>query len=142
MIQEKDTGSLQQELMQTANLQEFLSENTENFSSGSLPDMLGRLVDEYGMSKAEIARRASMSEIYLHQIFAGRRNPSRSRIICLCFGLGATIAQAQELLKLGGLAQLYPKNRRDAIILFGLSHGMTLSEVNDRLFQEDEETLY
>lgn len=142
MIQEKDTGSLQQELMQTANLQEFLSENTENFSSGSLPDMLGRLVDECGMSKAEIARRASMSEIYLHQIFAGRRNPSRSRIICLCFGLGATIAQAQELLKLGGLAQLYPKNRRDAIILFGLSHGMTLSEVNDRLFQEDEETLY
>lgn len=142
MIQEKDTGSLQQELMQTANLQEFLSENTENFSSGSLPDMLGRLVDECGMCKAEIARRASMSEIYLHQIFAGRRNPSRSRIICLCFGLGATIAQAQELLKLGGLAQLYPKNRRDAIILFGLSHEMTLSEVNDRLFQEDEETLY
>ena len=63
-----------------------------------------------------------MSEIYLHQIFAGRRNPSRNRLLCLCYGLSASIDETQELLKLSGMAQLYPKRKRDAIIYYGLLH--------------------
>ena len=82
-----------------------------------------------------------MSEVYLHQVFSGRRNPSRSRILCMCFGMKATVEEAQELLKQAGLAQLYPREKRDAIILYGLLHGMDLFEVNDKLFEEDEETL-
>ena len=46
------------------------------------------------------------------------------------------------LLRLCGLAELYPKVRRDAIIIYGLLHGMDLFAVNDRLFSEDEETLF
>ena len=41
-----------------------------------------------------------------------------------------------------GLAQLYPKNKRDAIILYGILNGMDLYAVNDKLFAENEETLY
>ena len=41
-----------------------------------------------------------------------------------------------------GLAQLYPKDRRDAIILYGILNGMDLFAVNDKLFAENEETLY
>ena len=61
-----------------------------------------------------------MSEVYLHQVFSGRRNPSRSRLLCLCFGLNASLEETQELLKQCGFAQLYPKDRRDAIILYGI----------------------
>ena len=50
--------------------------------------------------------------------------------------------EAQELLKLCGFAQLYPKIRRDAIIIYGLIHGVNLFEINDKLFSEDEETLF
>ena len=60
----------------------------------------------------------------------------------LAVGLQATLAETQELLKQCGMAQLYPKNRRDAIILYGLTNGMDLFAVNDRLFAENEETLY
>ena len=83
-----------------------------------------------------------MSEVYLHQVFAGRRNPSRSRILCLCFGLGATLEETQELLKQSGFAQLNPKNRRDAIIFYGIQNRMDLFSVNDKLFAENEKTLY
>lgn len=41
-----------------------------------------------------------------------------------------------------GHARLYPKNRRDAIILYGIANGMDLFAVNDKLFEENEETLY
>ena len=73
---------------------------------------------------------------------SGRRKPSRNRLLCLCFGLEASVEETQELLKLCGMAQLYPKLKRDAIIYYGLLHGLKLFEINDKLFDEDEEILF
>ena len=83
-----------------------------------------------------------MSEVYLHQVFAGRRNPSRDRLLCLCVGLETTLEEAQRLLKQAGYAPLYPRLKRDAIISFGIVHHMELGEINDKLFAENEKTLY
>lgn len=67
----------------------------------------------------------------------------RAAACCACaLGLSASLEETQELLRLCGLAELYPKVRRDAIIIYGLLHGMDLFAVNDRLFSEDEETLF
>ena len=136
-----ETDDLRQALMDAPNLQAFLSDHADSFSHESVRELLGRLLVKKRISKATLARRAGMSEIYLHQIFAGRRNPSRNRLICLCVGLSASLEETQFLLKQCGWAQLYAKNRRDAIILYGLAHGQTLQAINDALFSEDEETL-
>lgn len=138
----KDTNNMQQELMSAPDLDRFLSENQDNFLSGNILDLLNALFQKRSISKAALAKQSGMSEVYLHQVFAGRRNPSRSRLICLCFGLSATLDETQELLKQGGFAQLFPKNRRDAIIIYGLINNASLFEVNDKLFAEGEETLY
>lgn len=138
----KDTDSLQQELMETPDLDRFLSENRDNFDSGSIHKLLNTLFQKRNISKAALAKQSGMSEVYLHQVFAGRRSPSRSRLICLCFGLSATLEETQELLKQCSFAQLYPKNKRDAIIIYGLVNGASLFDVNDKLFSEGEETLY
>ncbi|MBQ6274180.1 MAG: helix-turn-helix transcriptional regulator [Oscillospiraceae bacterium] len=137
----KKTDDLRQELMESEDLSRFLSENEESFETAECGALLQRLFEAAGCSKAELARRSGMSTVYLYQIFSGRRRPSRDRILCLCFGLGCSPGTAQELLKKGAFSPLYPKNRRDAIILFALGKGLTLQEANDRLFQENEETL-
>lgn len=141
-MQKKNTDDLRQELMQAPNLDRFLSTNREQFSNESLVESLNRLLGEKRISKAALAKQAGMSEVYLHQIFAGRRTPSRNRLLCLCFGLEASIDETQDLLKRCGLAQLYPKNKRDAIIYYGLVHKMSLPELNDKLFAEEEEMLF
>lgn len=82
-----------------------------------------------------------MSEVYLHQVFSGRRNPSRDRLICLCISLDATLEETQDLLKKAAFAQLYPKVRRDAVIIHGILHHSTPEQINDKLFAEDEKTL-
>lgn len=138
----KDTNNMQQELMSAADLDRFLSENQDNFLGGNILVLLNTLFQKRNISKAALAKQSGMSEVYLHQVFAGHRNPSRSRLICLCFGLSATLDEAQELLKQDGFAQLFPKNRRDAIIIYGLVNNASLFEVNDKLFAEGEETLY
>lgn len=138
----KSTDDLRQELMQSSNLDHFLSENKDNFNSDSVSSLLNALFKEKNISKSTLAKQSGMSEVYLHQVFAGRRNPSRSRLLCLCFGMSASLDETQELLKHCGHAQLYPKSKRDAIIIFGLQNGMNLFDINDKLFSENEETLY
>ena len=138
----KDTNNLRQELMETATLDQFLSENQDNFNRDSICELLNRLFQKRRISKATLAKQSGMSEVYLHQVFSGRRNPSRNRLLCLCFGLNESLEETKELLKQCGFAQLYPKDRRDAIILYGILNGMDLFGVNDKLFAENEETLY
>lgn len=138
----KDTNNLRQELMEAPSLDQFLSENQDSFNQDSICELLNRLFQKRRISKATLAKQSGMSEVYLHQVFSGWRNPSRSRLLCLCFGLNASLEETQELLKQCGFAQLYPKDRRDAIILYGILNGMDLFGVNDKLFAENEETLY
>ena len=62
--------------------------------------------------------------------------------IYMGFGLGTTEEETQRLLKCAGFAPLYPRLKRDAIILHGIAHGTPLAEVNDKLFEKNEGTLY
>lgn len=137
----KNTDDLQQELMETADLTRFLRENRESFHSGELIQRLSQMTKEKGISKTALAERASISEVYLHQIFAGRRSPSRNRVLCLCFALESSVEEVQELLRLGSMARLDPRNVRDAVIIHAIAHGITLTEVNQSLFGQDLETL-
>ena len=141
-MERKSTGQLNQELMQASSLGEYVSENRDAFSEQALSQLLTELYEKKSISKAALARRAGMSEVYLHQVFSGRRSPSRDRLLCLCLGLEATLEETQELLRQAGFAQLYPRHKRDAVISYGLVHGISLGEINDRLFVENEKTLF
>lgn len=138
----KDTGDLRDELLSQPHLDEYLKENGDQFVSWGLTEQLLRLFDEKGVTKAAVARDGGMSEVYLYQVLSGRRNPSRDRLLCICFGLGTSVEETQRLLKQAGFAPLYPRLKRDAVILNGVAHGTPLAEVNDKLFEENEGTLY
>lgn len=140
-MKKKNTNDLQNELSVASNLSGFLSANKEQFINEKFADMLQKLFQKSGLSKATLAKRAGTSEVYLYQLFSGERRPSRDRTICLCYGLSCTLEETQELLMCSGLAQLYVKNRRDAIVIYGLAHEMELNEINDRLYAEGEATL-
>ena len=140
-VKEKSTSDLSQELMRNANIDHYIHENQSFFSDKSVSDLLSQLYEKKTMTKAALARKSGMSEIYLHQVFSGRRNPSRDRLLCLCIGLGCSLDEIQALLKRVSYAQIYPKIKRDAIITHGILHGTDLNDINDKLFSENEKTL-
>ena len=140
-MNEKNTDTLQQELMSTNNLDRFLTKNDASFRDVPLQEAIQRIFDEKGMSKAQLAKQSGISEVYLHQVFSGRRTPSRDRLLCLCIGLHASLEEAQSLLVQAHHAPLYPREQRDAILIYGLSHELTLQEVNDALFEIKAEAL-
>lgn len=140
-MKKKTTDDLRQELMDQPNIQAYLSDNQPYFMEIGILELLERLHKRTGLSKAELARRSGMSEVYLHQVLSGRRNPSRDRLLALCVGLSASLEETQQMLRQAGYAQLYPKLRRDAIISHGLIHHHPLREINEALFAENEKTL-
>lgn len=140
-MKKKTTDDLRQELMDQPNIQAYLSDNQPYFMEMGILELLERLHKRTGLSKAELARRSGMSEVYLHQVLSGRRNPSRDRLLALCVGLSASLEETQQMLRQAGYAQLYPKLRRDAIIIYGLLHRQNLGRINDTLFTENEKAL-
>lgn len=140
-MKKKHTLDLQRELVSSCDISQFLSDNQDQFVRRDFASKLQELFNKSRIAKATLAKRAGISEVYLYQLFSGERIPSRDKAICLCVGLGATLEETQELLKHSGLAQLYAKHRRDAIVMYGLNHGMDLMELNDLLFSENEDTL-
>ena len=139
---EKPTGDLGKDLMSADSIDTYLRKNEGYFFEQSITETLAELYERKSISKAALARQSGMSEVYLHQVFSGRRNPSRDRLLCLCIGLEATLEETQQLLKQATYAQLYPKVKRDAIISHGILHKTSLTEINDKLFSENEKTLF
>ena len=141
-MREKSTDDLNQELMEQASLDQYITENEAYFVETDLTEVLARLYERCGLSKAELARQAEMSEVYLHQVFSGRRRPSRDRLLCLCIGMKAGLEEVQQLLRKAGHAPIYPRIKRDVIIIHGILYGTPLTEINDKLFVENEKTLF
>ena len=136
------TNDLRKALTEAANIESFLSENEEEFTSKEVSDMLLELFSRKKLSKSTLAKESGISEVYLHQIFSRKRTPSRNRLLSICLALSATLDETQELLQKSGYASLYPRNRRDSIIMYALIHGQKPDKVNDLLFKIGEDTLF
>ena len=138
----KSTDDLKQELMSDPDIDSYIRKNESCFVSRSVTELLTEFYERRNMTKSQLARKSNMSEVYLHQVFAGRRKPSRNKILCMCIGMELSIVDTQRLLKEAAYAQLYPRIRREAIIYHGIVHHTPLDEINDKLFEADEKALF
>ena len=140
-MKEKRTDNLMQSLSKTNDIHSYVKENNESFINTTIAEALNKYVKEKGLSKPSVIKRSEINNIYGYQIFAGTRKPSRDVLLCLCFGLTLNIDETQSLLKASSLAPLYPKIKRDSIILYGINNGSSICEVNEQLYSFNEPTL-
>ena len=133
----KSTGELL-EILKRSSLEAYLKENGgELIADSPLCDYLNALLDEKGLTKADIIRRTSISAPHVYQTFSGERIPTRDKLIALCFGMNLTVDETQTLLKYTGYAPLYPRSTRDSVIIAAIKNGesvircnITLDELN------------
>ena len=137
----KSTDELKMELLQGNNIDSYIKRNDLFFTETGPTALLEEYYNRRKGSKADLARKAGMSEVYLHQVFSGRRKPSRDKLLCLCLALEVTADEAQKLLEQATYARLRPRIKRDAIILHGILHHTPLKQINEKLFLENEKTL-
>ena len=77
----------------------------------------------------------------MYHIFDGTKNPSRDKLIQLALGFPLTLEETQKLLRLGGYAELYVRDSRDAFLMFALEKKYDLSEVNELLYKNQKKTI-
>ena len=80
-----------------------------------------------------LAKKSGMSEVYLHQVLSGRRNPSRDRLLCFCLAMESELAQVQQLLIAGGHSALLISSKRDIVLFYCLIRHKTILETNEYL---------
>ena len=137
----KDTSEIVKQLQLSPDFQSFYWENKEYMVDQSLAQLLNRLLQETGVSKAKAIKNAEMSEIYGYHIFAGSRIPERGKVLALAIGMGLRLEQVQQLLKTAGYSTLYVKRPFDSVVLYGIINRMSVAQINELLYDYGMETL-
>ena len=96
---------------------------------------------EKNISKAKVISEANLARTYGYQIFQGEKNPGRDKIIAITFAMGLNLEECNRLLTLARTNILYSKNKRDAIIIFGIENKYSLSQVNEVLYEMCEDII-
>lgn len=106
-----------------------------------LSEYLASLLEVHGTRRSEVIRKSAVNATFAYQIFQGTRRPGRDTALQLAFGIGADLPETQRALRLAGLAPLWPRDRRDAIVISCISRGFTLGQCDDELFRLGETPL-
>lgn len=139
LTEELLTEDLLARLLAAANPQDYLDQGAT--IDRQLPDYLKELLAAKGMKRAEVVRASGLNSTVVYDIFAGKSRPGRDNAIMLSFGLRCTLRETQRLLRLAGVSELWPKTRRDAIIIWCVNERLTRAQCDDELWRFKEKTL-
>jgi hypothetical protein len=135
MIREdsKTTSALFEELFKAPDLDGFLAVNADHVNLFSFHIYLQELCARMGQVPERVIKQSSIERTYGHQLFNGTRRPSRDKVIQLAFGFGLDVEGTQKLLHAALKPPLYPRIKRDAAILYGISRHMSVMDVQNLL---------
>ena len=127
------TNSLLNKLTKGKNINTVLDKHETDFFECTISEYLMKLCEERDTVPERVVNKAQIERTYGHQIFNGTRTPSRDKLIQIAFGFGLSLDETQRLLNVAGKSALYPKIKRDAIIIYAISHEMGVMEAQDVL---------
>ena len=134
----KSTGELENEIRGAASPARLEEKDS---SLPPLPGFLNNLLRERDMTVGDIVLRCNLDRSYAYQLFNGTRRPTRNFLLLFSLALGLEEPEAQRLLKIAGRPPLYARDRRDAGVLYALSHGLSPEEADGLLRSLGQEGL-
>lgn len=137
----KTTDELAHEICQSDNILDYFAENRGEMQIDSLPEYLEQWLKRKDCTKADVVRRSNLNKAYVYQIFLGKKYPSRDKVIALAFGLKLDEKEVQVLLKQAGYRELYPRDPRDALLLYAIGHHKGIIDANEILYDHNIEVL-
>ena len=141
-MRKKSTDELLKLIQQENKLESFLQANADEFEHTTLCAELNRLLIEHSKTKADIVRFSLLDKTYTYQIFDGSRpNPSRNKLLAICLAMNATLDETQRILRLGHYQPLYPRNIRDSVIIYSITHHTSVMDTSQILYDMGKELL-
>ena len=107
----------------------------------SFSEFLESLPEFHQRKPSEIIRDSNIERTYGYQIFNGRKLPGRDKVIMISLALHLNLDITQKSLAAAKAPALYPRDRRDAIIIYAIEQGMTVDDTCDLLDEFGEKIL-
>lgn len=139
----KQTDELLKELDNTSDINQYLSTNRDELIEQNVDKYLNELLEKKeNLTKSKIIKSTSLSESYIYDIFRGEKsNPSRNKLLQIAFAMSLDLETTQKLLKIAKVGILYPRIKRDSIIIFALNKNLDFFECENLLEQAEVEGL-
>ena len=134
----KSTEELEHQIRESATPQVLTG---EDYALPPLPIYLNSLLHRHGLTVQDVVIACNLDRSYGYQLFNGTRRPSREFLLRLALLLKLEEDEAQRLLKIAGRQPLYARSRRDAAVLYALTHRLTAEKTDELLESLGEETL-
>lgn len=129
-------------LLHTARTTSELSKYTESLSNetkySSLSGYLTWYLRAHNINESELIRDSQIQRNYAYQILNGSKNPGRDKILAICLAAGMDYEETQRALALSDSGKLYPRKKRDSIIIFALHKRLSVQQTNELLYAEGE----
>ena len=129
------------EIKSTKNFLDYMEHNQEEMHLNTLAEALDAWTAKKDLSTADVIKKSNLNSSYVYQIFRGKKYPSRDKVIALAFGLALNADETQKLLKQAGYRELYPRDKRDALLLFAINQKMNIIDANEVLYDHEIEVL-
>ncbi|MCL2197453.1 MAG: hypothetical protein FWB80_00875 [Defluviitaleaceae bacterium] len=129
------TSTLLQRLFKTSSINRFFNHYGDEMQAVTFHEYINDLCAKKGITAESVLRKTDIERTYGHQLFRGIRKPTRDRVIQLAFGFGMNYDELQKLLSIARKSPLYPKIRRDAIIIYALKNEYSIIELQNALHE-------
>ncbi|XCP84506.1 helix-turn-helix transcriptional regulator [Roseburia hominis] len=98
-------------------------------------------LEKSGLTQAQLIEKTQIQRNYAYQILSGTKNPGRDKVIAICLALSLSLDETQRALTIARESILYPKNKRDSILIFCINKNLSVLETNDLLYEMQEKIL-
>ena len=105
----------------------------DNLNAPGFSDLLAQMLEARGLTPHQLSSLAMLSRSFTYQLCSGLRAPSRDIILRLSVVLELTLEETQRLLRAAQRGALYPRIRRDAVMIYCLSHRLHLYDTDELL---------
>lgn len=122
-------------------IEEYLETYQDDFVDIDIPSVWKTLIRKSGMKNAEIINASDFDPVYFYEIISNKKKPSRDKILRLLLGMGATFEDCQFALKSCGFPLLYPRDRRDSLLIYCINNYISVNDTNILLSDKGVEPL-
>ena len=147
-MNEKTTSTLTEVLQKTSpdNIAEYFFENEKYILKTDKPfaAYMRSMFKRKGIKQQDVFLAADISEGYGYKLIAEeKRTRQRDLILRLCLASGFSLEETQRALKIYGMVPLYPRMRRDAVLIVAINTGnYEIAIVDEMLAKHGMEPLY
>lgn len=113
----------------------------ESLDNLTFSEYLNQILEVKHVTKAQLLAKTSIQRNYGYQIFDGSKMPNKDKVIQICLALHLDLHLTNNLLSLSNNGMLYPKVKRDALLIYGIEKNKSVYEINELLMEYEMDLL-